>query len=321
MMTLREDKIIDHTFTNLLHTVLLLGGMILLISLLGYLFAGTSGILWASILGFILFIFSPRLSPQLILRAYRARELHPYEAEDLYYLLQELSHRAGLARMPRLYYVPSRIMNAFALGNRDRSAIGVTDGLLRGLNARELSGVLAHELSHIRNNDMRVMGIADLISRLTSIFSTFGQILLFLNLPLLLVGGVTVNWLAILLLIAAPTLSALLQLALSRTREFDADLGAARLTGDPQGLASALQKLEFYQGGFLKQIFLPGHRVPGPSMLRTHPPTAERVRRLRSLSGIESEPTFRDISGPFGFIEQLQGVRRSPRWHVMGIWY
>jgi len=191
--------------------------------------------------------------------------------------------------MPRLYYIPDRMMNAFAVGSRDEAAIGLTEGLLRHLNRRELVGVLAHEISHIRHNDMRVMSVAALISHLTSLFSSFGQLLLFLNLPLLLFGRTTISWFAILLLLAAPLLSSLLQLALSRTREFEADLGAAHLTGDPEGLASALQKMAYYQDNLLKRIFMPGYKAPDPSLFRTHPKTDERVNRLRQLV-VSNEP-------------------------------
>ncbi len=154
------------------------------------------------------------------------------------------------------------MLNAFAVGTRKHAAIAVTDGLVRQLDMRELVGVVAHEISHVRNNDLWVMGLADMFSRTTSILSLIGQFLLFLNLPLILLSQVTVNWFAIFLLIFAPNLSALAQLALARTREFDADLNAARLTGDPDGLASALVKIERAQGGWLERIFMPNRRVP-----------------------------------------------------------
>jgi heat shock protein HtpX len=171
------------------------------------------------------------------MRLYRARPVSAQEAPALWNAVQALTERAGLPRWPELYYLPSQVMNAFAVGTPVNSAIGLTDGLLRHLDLREIVGVLAHEISHVHNNDLRVMGLADLFSRGTSILSLLGQILLLLNLPLILFTQVTVNWWAIALLVFAPNLSALAQLALSRTREFDADLNAARLTGDPEGLA------------------------------------------------------------------------------------
>ena len=197
----------------------------------------------------------------------------------------------------------------------------MTDGLLRELDPRELVGVLAHEVSHIRNNDLRVMGLADLFSRATGLLSFLGQLLLLLNLPLILIAEVAINWWAIALLVFAPSLSALAQLALSRTREFDADLNAARLTGDPDGLASALRKLEYIQGGWLERIFLPGRRAPQPSVLRTHPATDERVARLAQLKSAP-RPEFAagmrsfDPGRAFG-----AASTRRPRWHINGLWY
>ncbi len=124
------------------------------------------------------------------------------------------------------------------------------------------------------------MGLANLMSRLTNMLSLFGQFLLFMN---LLPAGVQVSWWAILLLILAPQLAVLAQLGLSRTREYHADLNAALLTGDPEGLTSALMKIERRQRRFL-DLLLPGWGLPEPSWLRTHPPTEERIRRLHALA-------------------------------------
>jgi heat shock protein HtpX len=258
--------------------------MALLLLVSGWTLAGWEGTVWAVIAGVVLLVMNPRVSPKLVLRMYGARQLSPEEVLGLFAVLEELTRRARLPRMPALYYMRSPMMNAFTVGNRAESAIALTEGLLRGLNMRELSGVLAHEVSHVANNDMWVMGMADLVSRITSTFSLFGQMLVLINLPLLMMGEAVLPWLPLLILVASPTLSALLQLALSRAREYDADLDGAELSGDPVGLASALQKLERYQGGLLERIFLPGRRIPDPSLLRTHPRTEERVRRLMSLA-------------------------------------
>jgi len=318
---MREDRIIRHKFRNLFHTALLLAGMILLLAILGLLLAGVSGLVWASVLGLIFLLFSQQVSPQLVLRMYKARPLSPAEASGLYQLLQALARRANLVHVPQLYYIPSQMMNAFALGNRNASAVAITDGLLRRLTLRELAGVLAHEISHVGHNDMQVMRVADTASRMTSLFSSFGQFLLFINLPLLFMGARTISWLAILLLIAAPTLSGLLQLALSRTREFDADLSAVQLTGDPGGLASALQKLEYYHSNILKRILMPGHSIPAPSTLRTHPKTSERVERLSHLAG-EREPwVVQEIEDGFAAPTRTAQVTRKPSWRMMGLWY
>lgn len=260
-------------------STLLLGGMTLLLALLGWFMAGTIGLLFASG-GIMVLLAGTRMSPSILLRLYRARPLQPYEAPVLYRMLQTLARRAELDTLPRLYVVPSAVMNAFTVGQRDDAAVTVTDGLVRRLNQRELVAVLAHEIGHIRNNDTWVMGLAEVVSRLTSMLAVAGQLVLIISIPMMLVGAYSPPWLFLLLLIAAPTLSTLLQLALSRTREFDADLEAIRLTGDPTGLASALCKLERNQHGFWQRLLLPGRRHAVPEWLRTHPATAERIRRL-----------------------------------------
>ena len=186
---------------------------------------------------------------------------------------------AGLPRVPRLYRVPAPALNAFAAGSREDPAIALTDGLLMSLEPRELAGVLAHELSHVRARDVWVMTLAAVVGRMTSLMSFFGQMLLFILIPVSLFTGQGVPLLAIVLLIFAPTISGLLQLALSRTREFDADVGAIELTGDPRGLASALAKLERQRGGWMQRLFM----ARAPSWLMTHPSTDERIRRLMAL--------------------------------------
>ncbi len=313
-----------HALHNRVQTLLLLSVMAGFMALLGWFIAGQTGLIALLIAGVLLGLFSPAISPRLVMRLYQARELPVGQFPELHRALDVLTQRAGLPKPPRLFYVPSAMVNAFAVGRPHDAAIGVTDGLLRNLSLREAVAVLAHEISHIRSNDMWVMGLADMFSRLTSLLSLFGQLLLLINLPLLLWAPVSLNWFAILLLIFAPTLSALAQLGLSRTREYDADLNAARLTGDPDALASALLKIEQIQGAWLERIFLPGRRVPEPSLLRTHPPTQERVRRLMALKTVEMpawEPL--DISGAMSVqhLAGLPGNRRSPRWTWTGLWY
>lgn len=316
---------IKNKLYNFFHTILLLGAMLVLLSLLGWIISGASGVMLLAVAGILFFLFSPHISPQFIMRMYRATPLSPYEAAGLYAIVEELTRRAGLGYIPALYYVPTQILNAFSVGTRERAAIGVTDGLLRNLNRREITAVLAHEISHIAHNDVRVMAMADMISRTTHLLSMFGQILLLFNFPLLLLGEYTIPWLFILLLIFAPTVSALLQLALSRTREYDADLDAVRLTGDPRGLASALAKMEELQSGVWERIFLPGRRVPHPSLLRTHPNTEERIKRLLELEAeypagqvYPSDILEEEFSGGVPFPERNP---RRPRWHVTGLWY
>jgi heat shock protein HtpX len=280
--SLNRQRHLNGKLSNLVQSILLLGGMALLLALLGWSIAGSAGLLFVAA-GMLLLGMGPQLSPRVLLRMHRARPLTPHEAPGLYRTLHSLAQRAALPSLPRLYYVPSAMMNAFTVGRREDAAIAVTDGLVRGLSHRELTGVLAHEISHIRNHDTWVMSLAEVVSRVTSGLSLGGQILLFVSLPMLLLGASAPPWLFLMLLICAPTLSALLQLALSRTREYDADLDAVGLTGDPMGLASALGKLERSQRGVLARLFLPGAQLPDSSWLRTHPATTERIRRLLRL--------------------------------------
>ena len=309
-----------HKLVNALQSLLLLAAMAALLSALGAVLLGEAGIFIA--LGVIasLVLFGTGMSPALVLRMYGAKALTPREAPELHAMAASLAERAGIPT-PRLYYLPSRLINAFAVGRRRDAAIAVSDALLRRLTPAEVHAVLAHEVSHIRHGDMWVMGLADLFSRMTGTLSTIGQILLIINLPLLLFSTYTVSWIAIALLLFAPLVSALLQLALSRAREHDADLGAAALTGDPRALASALARMERYQGRVLEQIFMPGRRVPDPSLLRTHPPTERRVQRLLSLA-----PPARRAAPPPARV-MPRGLPPSPealaapRWHLHGLWY
>ncbi len=310
-----------HALSNQLQTVLLLAVMGGFLVLLGWLLWGREGISWLLFSGFLLMMLNPVVTPGMIMRLYHARPLGVSEAPGLHASLRELARRAGLRHPPRLYYIPSRMVNAFAVGNAANSSIAVTDGLLRLLNERELVGVLAHEISHVRNNDLWVMGIADMFSRLTSVLSLFGQLLLFVNLPLLLVSGVVVNWYAVLLLIFAPNLSALAQLGLSRGREYHADLNGMLLTGDPDGLASALLKLERAENSAFEQILWPGRRLPEPSLLRTHPPTEERIRSLISLKARRQGDSALP-SGLSGWkASTLAADLAAPRRHLGGLWF
>ena len=313
----------QHAWLNRTQSLSLLAAMAGFLALLGWLLWGTDGIVMLLAIGVMGMLLNPTLSPQWVMRLYGASRIGPEQAPALWSVVSRLTERAHLPARPELYYVPSRMLNAFAVGTRKRSAIAVTDGLLRQLSLREVAGVLAHEISHVRNNDLWVMGLADTFSRATSMLSFLGQLLLVLNLPLILFSAAPINWFAILLLIFAPTLSALAQLALSRTREHDADLNAARLTGDPDGLISALAKIEQAQGGWLERVFMPGRRIPEPSLLRTHPETRERIGRLvalkPALAGVEAlsfGTTAFDAPSAFG-----KPIGRPPRWHVSGLWH
>lgn len=211
-------------------------------------------------------------------------ELDRYAAAELYDLSGSLAARAGLARMPRLYLVPSPVPNAFTLGSREAASIFLTHGLLARMNRRELAGVIAHEISHIVNRDLFLFRMVELVRQVTTLMSRLGWLLLLFALPFFLVSGSSVPIGFLAALIAAPVVSLVLQLALFRTREFNADIGAAELTGDPRGLASALYKIEHPDNG-LWSILLPVPRRDESPLFRTHPATEERVRRLKRLPG------------------------------------
>ncbi|WP_275096355.1 zinc metalloprotease HtpX [Sedimenticola hydrogenitrophicus] len=305
----------EHRLRNLLHTLLLIGGMALLLALISGVLFGKGVWPWVFV-GVILAMSTlPDISPHWLLRLYHARRLHPQQAPDLTRLMEQIGHRAGVTPTPALYWIPSSAINAFSVGSRDEAAIALTDGLLQLLSPRELAGVLAHETSHIANHDMRLMNLADVISRLTHMLSLTGILLALISLPLVLLGMAPLPLLGLLLLIAAPTLSALLQLGLSRVREFQADLSAAHITGDPVGLASALGKIEYRQTSLWRRILLPGYRDPEPSLLRTHPETAERVWRLLELRDDPEMPNYPilpdDVRG--GRLPGDFGRVRSPR--------
>jgi len=306
----------QHAWSNRFQSLLLLTLMAGFTALVGWLLWGSEGLVAVATSMTLLLLFNPALSPQLLMRMYGARKLDRATAPQLVMTVEALAQRAGLARPPDLYYLPSNIINAFSAGRGEETVVALSEGLLRTLSRRELVAVLAHEISHIRAGDTWVMGVADLFSRLTSLLSLFGQLLLLVNLPLLLFAEVQINWLAILLLVMAPGLSVLAQLGLSRTREYDADLNAVRLTGDGEALASALLKIDRYSGAFLEQILWPGRGLPEPSWLRTHPPTEERVRRILALQPLAVGEL------PAAQFQPLPGPRHDePRWHLNGLWY
>jgi heat shock protein HtpX len=277
-----------HRVLNAVHTWILTGGSLALLGITAWVFGGMAALFYAVIFGGLTLYFTSRVSPAMVLRMYKARPVAPLEFPAGHRIIAELARRAGLTEIPKLYVVPSRLMNAFAVGRRSESAIAITDGLVQRLTQRELAGVLAHEMSHIANEDLRVMAFADMVSRYTSLMSTVGILSLLFNIGGFAAGtGTAVPWLAIAILLASPTIGSLLQLALSRTREFDADLGAVMLTGDPDGLALALNKLERMQGRIWENM-VPGARIPDPSILRSHPSTSDRISRLMELKNARS---------------------------------
>ncbi|MEM0899422.1 MAG: zinc metalloprotease HtpX [Pseudomonadota bacterium] len=283
-----------HRFVNRMHTTLLIGGSLLLLFVSVLLIFGFVGVIYAAFFCLFSYITLRRVGPSVVLKMYKARGVTPAQFPEGHAILNELAYRAGLQIKPKLFIVKSRMLNAFAVGRLEDSAIAVTDGLLHALTKRELAGVLAHEVSHIKNEDIKVMGLADAISRMLSMMSIAGLFALTFNVA----GFSQVSWLGVAALIAAPSIGSILQLALSRTREFDADYGAAMLTGDPDGLSSALSKLEYWQRRRLEAMALPVGRLAEPSMLRSHPPTDQRIARLNDLKTSFRDTAPRRMKGP-----------------------
>lgn len=318
---LDDRQLRAHKTRNALHSLALLTGMAGILGLCGWLIWGPDiaiGVLAGLALGVLL---RPKISPDTVMNLYGAQRIPPGVAPPISTILDHLAQRGGLPAVPRLYYLPSSTLNAFAVGTRRDAAICVTDGLLRTMGPREVAGVLAHEISHIRNDDLRIMALADLLTRFTAIMSYAGMFLLLLNIPLFLAGVAVIPWPGVILLTLAPTLGSLLQLGLSRNREYEADLDAAGLTGDPAGLAAALGKLERYQGRFWEEIIMPGRRIPEPSLLRTHPPTEERVRRLMALSALPQPGFVLPEFHPGSLAGEFTAPVGRPRWRLSGRWY
>ncbi len=311
---------LQHRTKNRLQSLILILSLGGLCAWLAWFLGGVPMALAMALVVLLSYQINPVASPDWAMRLFRARRITAGDAPALYQLVSQLAQRAGLRDMPMLYYLPSDVMNAFTTGNSDRAAIAISDGLLRRMEWREIAGVLAHEMMHVVNEDTRLMAFADLTSRITGFLSITGQLLLLVNLPLVLFGETALPWIPILLMLAAPTLSALAQLALSRSREYEADLGAVRLTGDPLGLASALNKLEPPRHRLLERLLHPGPRIPDPSLLRTHPPTEERVRRLVELGPVDDSATGPADYPPSPY-DLLARDPFRPRWHRNGMWY
>ncbi|HWB45226.1 MAG TPA: zinc metalloprotease HtpX [Hyphomicrobiaceae bacterium] len=312
-----------HKAKNEMQSALLVGGLGLVTAFSAWLLWGAMGVAATLVVVGLVYAFAPRLPAEMVMRMFRARPLDPGHGAQILDILRQLGERAGLANLPRLYVIPSMTLNAFAAGTPDRAIIAVTEGLLRRLTLRELAGVLAHELSHVRNNDLAVMSLADVMTRLMQTLSYLAVILAILNLPAMLLGESDISFSALVLLYLAPTIGSLIQLGLSRTREYDADFEGAQLTGDPAGLAAALAKLERHQGSFWEDMALPvpGRRIPQPSLLRSHPPTAERIARLEAL-GRGALPAALDVKEtPMVTMVGVGPATMRPRYRFPGVWF
>ena len=282
-----RTALLQHRWLNRLQTGLLVLTLVGIAAAAGRLPFG-EGCLWLALFAIAgALLLEPVAASALSLRLYRVRALHPQEAHKMWALLRELPARAGLPATPVPHYVPSAVVNAFATGSKQEASIALTDGLLRSLSPRELAGVLVHEVAHIANEDLRVMGLADSVSRLTCLLALMGQIAILLA-----------------------------QLGLSRVREFDADRLAAELTGDPQGLASVLAKIERVSRSWRAWLW-PGWGNPEHSCLRTRPATQERIARLLTLA--PGPASALPLRAPH-FLPESALATRPPRWRPSGLW-
>lgn len=223
-------------------------------------------------------LLAPRATPAMLRRFFRAQPLDPVRAPELYAEVSSLAARAGLARPPALWVVHNPALTAFSVGAPQDSAIGISHRLLHKLSQREIAGILAHEMSHIAAGDMTLLAVANVIGRMVRTLAFLGLLFAFV---LVLSGAGAVSMSALFLVAAAPLGVSLIHLALSRNREFDADRAAAALTGDPIGLASALQRIETDQHALLQRMW---RAVEVPALLRTHPPTRDRIARLLGVT-------------------------------------
>ncbi len=298
-----------NALTNNLKTWGLLAAMAGLLVFIGGLLGGRGGMVIALAMAIVLNVFVYWKSDTLALKANGARELGLGEAPRLRQIVTDLAHRADLP-VPRLYIVDRPEPNAFATGrNPEHSAVAVTKGILEIMDERQLRGVLAHELSHVKNRDTLVGTIAATIGGAISFLAQMAQFQMIFGGRDDEHGGNPLGALAAIIL--APIAALIIQLAVSRSREYGADTTGASLTGDPEGLAQALEKLEAAnkERGLLARLGgrgAGGQPSPAPapaanpafahlyivnplagveigSLFSTHPPVARRVQRLRSM--------------------------------------
>lgn len=307
---------------NVAHSLTILVGLGAAAGLSAYLLAGITGILTVAIIILAIALAAPCVPADKFMRLYSARMV-PADDSQLSSLIDVLAWRAGLVRRPDLYLIPSMTLYAFAAGTPARPAIAISEGLVRQLTLRELAGVLAHEISHIRNGDLWIMGLADLAARVLHGLVYLALALAAYNGVAMLMGWEKIAWTAIAILYLTPAALNLIQLALSRAREYEADRLAAALTGDPMGLASALRRVETYTGHFWEDLTppIPARRVPQPSLLRTHPPAGQRIARLLDLAHVPSADPLVIVEKPMVSLVGMGPASMRPRYRWLGLWY
>ncbi len=277
---------------NNVKTVLLLGGLTGLLILLGDRLLGPGGAIIGLALAGVMNFVSYWFSDKIALRMSRARRVSEAEAPELHVTIRNLTQTAGLP-MPSVHIIPSDQLNAFATGrNPQHAAVAVTEGILQVLDRNELEGVLAHELGHIQNRDILISSVAATIAGAISTIAFMMRWGAFLgggdddDNPLGMAGMLVAA-------IVVPIAALIIQMAISRSREYQADRAAAQISGRPEALASALAKIESYA----RQVPMPVNPAAAPlfiinplrgglmGLFSTHPPTQERIRRLETMVG------------------------------------
>ncbi len=270
-------------------TFILMAAMTAIVMLLGWMMGGQGGAVIALLIAGGGNLFALWNSDKMVLRQQGAVELTPQQGGDLYALTAALAERAGLP-MPKLYLLPTEQPNAFATGrNPDNAAVAVTQGLLRGLNREELAGVIAHELAHIKHRDTLTMTVT---ATMAGAIAMMGNMLLFTGGRQGRGGGIG----AILAMVLAPLAAGMVQMAISRSREYEADREGAAICGQPMALASALAKISRIAE---RTMNVPAERNPASAamfiinplgalrmdnLFATHPPVEERIARLRTMA-------------------------------------
>ena len=275
---------------NWLKTTLLMAAIVALFGAVGMLLGGATGMLIALLLGGAMNLWAYWNSDKMVLRMYNAQEVGPADAPEFYNMVAELAQRAQLP-MPKVYLIDEAQPNAFATGrNPEHAAVAATTGILRMLSARELRGVMAHELAHVKNRDILTSTISATVAGAISSLAQFGM----------LFGGgdrerpnMVVQ---LVVMILAPLAATLIQMAISRAREFGADRGGAEISGDPEALAAALRKIEAYARGTpmgtaemhpeTAQMMIINPLSGGDlrGLFSTHPATEQRVAKLLELA-------------------------------------
>ena len=274
---------------NSVKTVGLLTLLTVLLMYIGRLIGGPSGMMMAFMFAIVMNFVSYWYSDKIVLAMYKAQEIDPSSQPELYEMVERLAKNAGIPT-PRLFYIPEEQPNAFATGrNPDHAVVAVTAGILRALNKQELEGVLAHELSHVKNRDILIGSMVATVVSAISMIASMARWASFFggsrndreN-----SGGVLGQ---LVLMILAPIMAMLIQMAISRTREYMADASGGVISGDPLALASALKKISeasrrvpmMSATPATAHMFIVNNLSGGfSSLFSTHPPMEERVRRL-----------------------------------------